>query len=135
MPFAVRSEMKEKILSIAIEGPFEFSALGPMLDRVIEDCAKHGALKALVDLRGVTGSLSLMERFGMASLFASKYLAARVSGRIPACRFAVVGQPPIVDPKRFGETVAVNRGVPVKVFLEEAPAWEWLEKDPGTREP
>lgn len=129
MALTVRSEMRENVLYIAIEGPFEFMALGPMYDAVMEDCSKHQSLKVLVDLRGVSGSLTIMDRFGMASLFASKYLAARVSGRIPACRFAVFGQPPLVDPKRFGETVAVNRGVPVKVFVEEAAALEWLKTE------
>jgi hypothetical protein len=124
--------MQEKILSVVIEGPFEFSALGSMFDLLLEDCAKHGALKALVDLRGVTGSLTIMDRFGMASLFASKYLAARLSGRVPACRFAVYGQTPIVDPKRFGETVAVNRGVPLRVFLDESVAREWLDSVDGS---
>ena len=36
-----------------------------------------------------------------------------------------VGKPPLVDPDRFGETVALNRGATVGVFesLEEGEAW------------
>jgi len=40
-------------------------------------------------------------------------------------RFAYVLKEPLLDPDKFGETVAVNRGMSVRAFdnLEEALAW------------
>ena len=46
-------------------------------------------------------------------------------GVSPATRFAYVLEEPMLDPDRFGETVAVNRGMIVRAFdnLEAARAW------------
>ena len=43
-------------------------------------------------------------------------------------RFAYVAHAPVRDPERFGETVAVNRGMNVKVFETPEDAMEWLTK-------
>ena len=41
-------------------------------------------------------------------------------------RIAFIGREPFLDPERFGETVAVNRGLNVRVFLNEPAALAWL---------
>jgi hypothetical protein len=41
-------------------------------------------------------------------------------------RLAVLGNEPIIDPNRFGEIVATNRGANVKVFTDDPMALEWL---------
>lgn len=41
-------------------------------------------------------------------------------------RIAFVGREPFLDPERFGETVAVNRGLNVRVFTDEVAALTWL---------
>ncbi len=44
---------------------------------------------------------------------------------IAASAFAHVLKEPVLDPQRFGETVALNRGMNVRTFdnLEDALAW------------
>lgn len=64
-----------------------------------------------------------MERFKLGDAFSTiqrKY-------NPPIC-FAVVGDEPIIDPERFGETVAVNRGVLGKVFTDIDEAVAWVEE-------
>lgn len=126
MSYQVQASMHGDILAVVLEGTFEFNELGDLLDGMFADCAKHQALRVLVDLRGLSGDPSTLERFGTGTLFASKYMAARVAGRIPTCRFAFVGTPPLIEAKRFGETVAVNRGVPLRVFFDPTEARKWL---------
>jgi hypothetical protein len=50
-----------------------------------------------------------------------------LAANTPPCflQVAVYGRQPLIDPSRFGETVALNRGAKVKVSerLDEALAW------------
>jgi hypothetical protein len=48
-------------------------------------------------------------------------------------RFACLGTEPMVDRGRFGETVAVNRGLKVKVTESLEEALRWLEIEPADR--
>ncbi|HEV8398412.1 MAG TPA: hypothetical protein VGQ18_01115 [Gemmatimonadales bacterium] len=71
----------------------------------------------LLDLREVTGArMSDMDRYDLG------VLAARDSVGAP---IAMVGPETLVDPRRFGEVVARNRGLNVRVFtdMDEATAW------------
>jgi hypothetical protein len=53
----------------------------------------------------------------------AEQIVGRAFGKIG--RFAVVGQEPLIDEERFGETVAVNRGINAKATtsLDEAISW------------
>jgi len=71
----------------------------------------------LVDLREMTGGrMSDMDRYD------TGVLAARHSVGVP---IAMVASETLVDPRRFGELVARNRGLNVRVFtnMDEATAW------------
>ena len=53
----------------------------------------------------------------------------RKRGMSAATRFAYVLKEPVLDPDRFGETVAVNRWMRLKVFDNLKEALEWLAPD------
>lgn len=75
------------------------------------------ARAVLVDARELTGGpLSDMDRYDLGVLVARELVST------PA---ALVGSLPFVDRRRFGESVARNRGANVRVFtdLDEAVAW------------
>ena len=76
--------------------------------------------RLLVDTTGLTGfpSPSVWERFWMASEWAAVAHSA--------VRLAVVARPELIDPDRFGVTVARNRGLFANVFSAEPEAIEWL---------
>lgn len=78
--------------------------------------------KVLIDVNGVIGNISTLDRYTN-SVFLAEQVVGRACGRIH--RISVAGHIPLIDEDRFGETVAVNRGVNAKVFtsLEEAIAW------------
>ena len=79
-----------------------------------------------MDVFGLHGNPRFMERFTLATVFTAKYLKARMSKEVPSCLFAVVGSHPLVDLKKFEETVAKNRGTPVKTFTDMKEALMWL---------
>jgi hypothetical protein len=120
-------------LLISLSGRYESSDAPIASTQIIEACEKHQATKALIDVRSIEGSMSTMDRFYLGSIFSMKYIKERVTGKIPPCRFAMVGHEPLVDPNRFGETVATNRGLAVKVFLKMEEAIAWLKTEPGEK--
>lgn len=87
---------------------------------------EHKLKKVLVDGRHVIGNPEPLERF-----FYGRYVADAVAQtvnrtKIEVPRFAYVLQEPVLDPNKFGETVAVNRGMRVKVFNDMKQAEWWL---------
>src|SRR5579863_6339605 len=126
MSIDFKIEPQPGYLQMTGEGHYESSLVGEITSRIIEACEKHHPSKMLFDFREVSGPLSTMDRFNLAATFAIKYLAGRLTGNVPSCRFAFVGSPSTVDPNRFGETVLVNRGLNAKVFIEMKDALAWL---------
>ena len=84
-------------------------------------CVRGGALRVLADLRRIalTTPGSTFERFQLGEQAAGA--AAPLGTRV-----AVVGREPVLDPERFGITVAVNRGLTVEAFADEVAALRWL---------
>ncbi len=118
-------------LLMTCEGYFEPSLIGQFSDQVIEACKKYQPSNFLVDFRKVEGEMSTMDRYNLSVTASKKYIDEKLTGKIPSCRFAFVGNHPLVDPKRFGETVAVNRGLNVKAFTDIKEALAWLEVKPA----
>lgn len=112
------------------EGYFEPSLIDEFTSQIIEACKKHQPSNLLVDFRKVEGQMSTMDRYNLSSVASKKYLDEKLTGKVSSCRFAFLGNHPLVDPKKFGETVAVNRGLNVKVFTEIKEALAWLEVKP-----
>ncbi len=119
-------ELQSGYLLMTCEGHFEPSLIGEFTDRVIEACKNYQPSQFLVDYRHVEGEMSTLDRYNLGVIAAKKYLDEKLAGKISNCRFAFVGNHPLVDPKKFGETVAVNRGLNVKVFTEIKEALAWL---------
>ncbi len=100
-----------------------------MLDAV----AHHRAEKILMDGRKLKGEPKTIERFLYGS-FAAHAVATHLKPGAPrAPQFAYLLQEPVLDPKRFGETVAVNRGMWVKSFDNLGDALEWLGLAPANK--
>jgi hypothetical protein len=119
-----RHEAHPTHLVVVATGSFDLESAAVVAREAIDAAQALGVEKILVDCRSVAGTLSTIERFAYANLVAerhARYLAA--SGR--HLRVAYVGREPLIDPERFTETVAVNRGALVKMTtdLEEALAW------------
>src|SRR5690242_6285963 len=88
----VRHELREKYVRIFLEGEFHLADVPVTADRILAFCEKAPNGHVLLDMLGMTGTMSLMERFTMASVFTAKYLKARMANEVPVCRFAALGK-------------------------------------------
>jgi hypothetical protein len=89
----------------------------------------NGIRELMVNASSLTGvsSPSLGERYFMAQKWAHA-----ADG---AVRVAIVVRPDMIDPQKFGVTVAVNRRLTLDVFESEVAAVAWLDKGDPPSDP
>ena len=106
-------------------GDFSLQEAKRIFLEMLEAVARHQVKKILFDGRRLTGDPETIERFYYGKFAADAVLQFKDRGVSPAIQFAYVLKEPVLDPHRFGETVAVNRGMLVKAFdnLEDALGW------------
>jgi hypothetical protein len=78
------------------------------------------AKELLIDSRSIQEKLSVFKRLQMITAFVTHLRSFRVAGVISNST---------IDPKKLGETMALNRGANVKVFTSVAEAQAWLGWD------
>ena len=119
------------ILRVTVTGQFVLeTAQGTFLE-VLELVKQYQSKKVLVDALEAQGEPRVLERYLYAEFVA---MAAAEFRRFKADwspKFAYVLQPPLGDPKKFGETVALNRGMRLKVFETAEEGLKWLEEEPS----
>jgi hypothetical protein len=129
---AVSMSMKLEIcpdlafLRVRAVGEFSLEEAGRTFLEMLEAVARHKVRKVLFDGRGLVGEPKTMERFYYGE-FAARAVAASA---VPRTQFGYVLEEPLRDPWRFGESVAVNRGMFVKTFDNQEDALEWLGVSP-----
>jgi len=99
------------------------------LEQAVQDCGAalaYACQQRLADLvldtRQLVGfeSPDVFDRFFMVTDW------AQIAGGVPI-RIAFVARPQNIDRRKFGVTVATNRGLMVDVFADEAAAVVWLD--------
>jgi hypothetical protein len=95
-------------------------AIGLVRD-AITAARREGARDLLVNICGLCGlpTPDTFQRF-----FAVVAWAAAASGML---RLVVVARQEMIDPAKFGVTVAANRGLESNIFTTEAEAVAWLD--------
>ncbi len=126
MPLNLKSEPQKNYLLLKIEGQYLFPEAMEIIELLFKSVEENQALKILIDVRGVAGLIPSLERFHLFETFAFRYFDLKNLGKFPYARFAILGVYPIIDPGKFDETVAVNRGMTLKVTNDPAEALEWL---------
>jgi hypothetical protein len=117
--------LESGFLNVAAMGEFSLQEAERTFLEMLEAVARYKVEKVLFDGRRLTGAPDTMERFYYGEFAADSVFKFRDRGVNPATKFAYVLKEPVLDPRRFGETVAVNRGMHVKAFdnLEDAVGW------------
>ena len=119
---------ENRFVSVRFTGLWKIDEFSPVTRQILDECQARNQDLLLIDFTGVANQkLSLAERFrlGLSSLgFAGKLR-----------KIAVASRPELVDRQRFGEMVARNRGINIRVFLDlgEATAWLLAEDPPRKR--
>ena len=123
-------------LHVVASGEFSLEEAKWTFRKVIDVVSEHKSEKVLFDGRELIGKPDFIERFYYGEFVAhcSQKCVAQIhnisletGARGP--RFAYVLKEPVLDPGRFGETVARNRGMIVKAFDNPDDALGWLEAD------
>jgi hypothetical protein len=115
------------LLRVIVTGEFSLAEAQRTFREILEAVARHHTEKILLDGRELKGEPTTIQRFlygAFAAHAVVRYSSAHRASR--PLQFAYVLQEPVLDPQRFGETVAVNRGMWVKVFANPEDALGWL---------
>jgi hypothetical protein len=120
-----------------MDAPNEFEIVG---DRGVFRPTGSMSLQQAVDL--VTAAITFARERGLQDLFVNAaavvgfpsptiseryFLAEQWAHATGVVRFAIVVRAEMIDPKKFGMTVARNRGMVCDVFSDETEAVAWLD--------
>jgi hypothetical protein len=101
-------------------GQFSVQEIVSLVAAVIAYACDQKIQKLLVDTTQTTGvdSLSVIERYNLSEEFARNASAY--------IKVVLVAKPQLLHPRRFGVTVAKNRGLNLNVATSESEALAWL---------
>ena len=122
---------EKSILRVRVTGDFSLAKANDCVVSIFEAVAEHGLQKVLVDCRQLKEEPTTLERFVHATFAVQQMDRFAKAGVFRGTRFSYVGHEPLVDRDRFGQTVATNRGLAVKVSLNMRDALRWLDVDPA----
>lgn len=129
MGMALKITPEGNFLRVCVSGQFSLADANEAFVEMLEAVRQHNATKVLVDCTGLSGSPSQMDRYEHSKFGAITLLESSAFG----IRFGYVATEPILDPGKFGETVAVNRLVKVRVYDNMEDALRWLGIDPANK--
>ena len=127
MSLQQKMHFESGLLSVDASGDFSLEDAKLAFIEMLGAVAQYKAEKILLDGRNVNGNPRDIERFYYGEFAAKETRKIVVEHRIVP-RFAYVLHEPLRDPARLGETVAMNRGMVIKVFENPEDATEWLNK-------
>ena len=125
MSMDLELRLEADVLKVAAMGMFSLGEARRTFVQMLEALVRHEVRKVLFDGREIVGEPRTVERFYFATFAADSVIKFAARGVSPATHFAYVLAEPVLDARRFGETVAVNRGMLVKAFdnLDDALGW------------
>ena len=121
MSFQIETRVEPAYVVVTCSGPYSLDAFLHLIETTFEAAAEAQRSAAFVDLTGVTGTPpTTMDRFEIGVSVAEHHHNP--------LRIAAVGAYPMIDPSRFAQVVANNRGARLKVCVDNDEALAWLEK-------
>ncbi len=125
----LQTESKGTYLYAVLSGTYTLSEAKSLAFRAFDICKEYNLTKILFDARTLHGSPTIMERYEYVTSIVEA-VQQKFASNLGAMKFAFVGYTPLIDPHKFGETVATNRGLNVKVTSDLAEACTFLGIEP-----
>ena len=125
MAYQLKIEQKPGYLHFTVTGRNTRENVMGYMQQVMEECAARHCPRALIEENLEGARLGTMDVFTMVTAG-----AARFHGLLEALAFVDLNAEGGV--MRFAEDVAVNRGIPVRVFRTVEGAQKWLLGDSGS---
>ncbi len=126
MPTEFSLDIKQNYIHVTISGVFRLVEYKSIFETTLSECVKNNKSVIFFDLRTAEGHISNFQRYDLAVYFCNVSREHPITFTV---KVAFTGFPPIIDPDRFGETVARNRGANVKVTTDINEAFKWLQVD------
>jgi hypothetical protein len=127
MSMLIRVTVEPRFVRATVSGDFTLAEAERTFLEALDVVALRKTDKVLFDGREVTGEPTIIQRFYYSELAARTVAEYAAESGNPAPWFAYVLEEPVLDPNRFGEKVARNRGMNMKVFDNLEDAFRWLE--------
>ncbi len=126
MAYQLNITNKENYLLAEVSGEFDYTIDHEFFPELIDSCFAYNRPKLLLDAINLKGFLSTFQRYNIALSVTNTIRKNFDKGII---QIAVVGTEPLIDPDKFGETVATNRGLILKVTTDMEEALKWLQSE------
>jgi len=125
---SMRQELRPDadFLEVRATGEFSLDEAKRIFVEMMEAVALHKTKRLLFDGRTLTGNPQTLERFYYAEFAAATVAQFKRRDASGVTRFAYLLKEPVLDPERFGENVAANRGMLVQAFDNPHEALAWL---------
>ena len=118
-------ELRAGYLRGAISGEFELASALDAYRAMLQAAARHRQPRMLLDCTRVTGEMTANDRMAFGVFMAEEQ--QRMSAQLPgAPQVAILAAPPIMDPGRFTQAVANNRGVKMRASDSLPELLSWL---------
>ena len=117
MPYELKVNKESEIIELNAFGSISRDDVIESMKKVDRLSEETGIKLLFVDSRQVDAMPSTIDQFELTSKF-PRFLKMAVL--IPV-------ESELTATYRFGETVGVNRGIPIRVFVSESEAFEWLK--------
>lgn len=117
-------ERRPGYLYAGLYGEFALARAKDVLRDVLQAAARQGQPRILMDCTRVTGEMTVNDRLEFGMFMAEEH--GRVGAQLPeGPQIAILAVPPIMDPGRFTQAVANNRGVRMRASesLQELLSW------------
>lgn len=113
-------------LHVVLSGDFELSSALDAYRAMLQAAARHRQPKMLLDCTRVTGEMTMSDRLAFGGFMADEQ--NRMLGQLPSApQVAIHAVPPIMDPGRFTQAVANNRGVRMRASESLQELLSWLQ--------
>jgi hypothetical protein len=127
MSMLAQIQSKSDIVNAVLTGKFSLEEAKQTFLEILEAVALQKSKKVLIDCRTLVGKPGVIERFFYGQFAAEMVISYEDRGIPAGTPFAYVANEPVLDSKRHGETVAVNRCMNVKAFANPEEALKWLD--------
>jgi hypothetical protein len=124
MRFTLETTGAESYVSVRATGERTYEATAALAGAVMEACRQHGLRKALVDVTGLTGKLSVLN---IIQLVVTRF--SELKDKKMLNKTAIVDRSENRNHYTLLETAADNRGYNLRVFESSEDAIAWLKAE------
>jgi len=125
-PLHVDIEPRRGYLYVRFSGPYSTAAACTAYTQTLQGAARHRETRILIDCTAVSGPMTTVDRRDFGQFMAEEQV--RMSGQLAAPpQVGILVTSALMDPNRFTQVVANNRGVRMRSSESLQELLSWLE--------